>query len=59
MILELVIMKSFLAVLIDNFEMSDKDKVLIQIYDNDRRERMQEELKRRSLVAQQLLKQNE
>jgi hypothetical protein len=31
-VLELVIMKTFLAVLIDNFESNDKDKILSQLY---------------------------
>jgi hypothetical protein len=58
-ILELVIMKAFLAVLIDNFELPDKQKVLIQIYDSDRQARIREEGKRRALVAKQLMAQNE
>ena len=50
-VLELVLMKTFMAVLIDNSEMSDKDKVLLQLYEADKRKRGQEEELRRLLVV--------
>ena len=45
-VLELVIMKTFLAVLIDNFETDDRDKIMHQMYQADKKARKESEDKR-------------
>ena len=58
-VLELVIMKTFLAVLIDNFETDDRDKIMRQMYQADKRARTEEEDKRHRRVVHSVTKQSD
>ena len=51
-ILERIVMKTFLAVFSDNFEMKDKDKVLLQLYKRDLENRQKEEHERRRSIIE-------
>jgi hypothetical protein len=55
-VLELVIMKTFLAVLIDNFETDDRDKIMRQMYQADKLARTEEEDKRHQSVVHSVTK---
>lgn len=58
-VLELVIMKTFLAVLIDNFETDDRDKIMWQMYQADKLARTEEEDKRHRSVVRSMTKQSD
>ena len=55
-VLELVIMKTFLAVLIDNFETDDRYKIMRQMYQADKLARTEEEDKRHQSVVHSVTK---